>query len=116
MSSTETKGRYLLFRHLVPYQERERDNCQWLVMTGDDEWLPYDESFTEQEDICVNMTQPIDPRDCYLNELTTCEVSDISTSIYRVCSSIAFTGYRLLQTDELIANTLNCSPLTANRT
>jgi hypothetical protein len=59
----------LKLKGVIPYLDtryltkREVDTCQWLIMMGDEEWLPYDDSFAQQEDLSSNVTSLNDPKD-----------------------------------------------------
>ena len=98
--------------------QQEINNCRWLVVTGDEEWNPYDTSFADNEEGATDAnsqsyyeTPPDRNRHATLTEET-----HIATKIFRCCSSIATTGRKLNVTDKTIADTFGCSPETALRT
>ncbi len=94
----------------------EIDNCRWLVVTNDANWEPYDDLFAEQEQLVAeHESLPLTSYDCHLYSLSTAEI-DMTTSVYRTCSSLETTGRKLLVTDDSIAKIFQCSPQVATRT
>jgi hypothetical protein len=93
--------------------KKEINECRWLIVTGDNEWDPYDPSFADQEsqqETAYDSTV----RDRNIAEMVTNE-PHIATQIFRHCSAISSTGRKLIVTDATIAKIFNCSPEVATK-
>lgn len=96
--------------------KHEINNCWWLIVTGDDDWQPYDESFLERElsanshDDHVPLFDPEqEERQIYAYE------TDLMAQIHRSCCSLSSTARKLLTTDKTIARIFGCNPQVAMR-
>jgi len=93
----------------------EVNNCRWLIVTGDEDWDLYNDSFAENEDFTADETVPNSEMTRHGREIcsTFTEETDIASKLYRSCSSISTVGRRLNATDKDIANIFGCSPSAA---
>jgi len=104
---------YILTRY--PSQ-RKVNNCQWLIVTSDNDWEPYDESFQEKED---QLTPSVHLRVSDICTISTLKNHDLPTDIYQGCSIISTVSSsvrHLTVTDKMIASTFYCSPNIATKT
>jgi hypothetical protein len=97
--------------------QAEVDNCRWLILTNDNDWEPYDDSFPKQETIACNQLDLERPQeDRNILSMNTSPFDDHYSNIYRACHSISTAQRKLNISDETIAKTFLCSPKDASRT
>jgi len=89
----------------------EINNCKWLIVTSDEAWNPYDDTFAEQESTYDNYhTYPVH------RQKDEREIMTFHTEVFRNISSLSISPPRLNVTDAQIAKIFHCSPKTAART
>jgi hypothetical protein len=96
--------------------QHEVNDCQWLIVTSDNDWEPYDESFQEKED---QLTPSVHLRVSNVCTISTLKNNDLPTDIYQGCSIISAVSSsvrHLTVTDKMIASTFYCSPNIATKT
>jgi hypothetical protein len=95
-------------------KNNEINNCRWLIVTGDDDWEPYDETFEEREKMADH--EPVHQQRFVYQVHSSHANTDLASHIFHQCSAIASTGRKLITTDERIAEIFQCGPKIASKT
>jgi hypothetical protein len=92
----------------------EINNCRWLIVTGDDDWEPYNETFEEREKMADH--EPVHLQRYVYQVHSSHAHMDLPSHIFHQCSAIASTGRKLITTDESITEIFQCGPKIASKT